>query len=119
MKIGGTVTRRQVALLQSKRLDPIATRGALARNLPCIDIDHVNAAPDYLVIGGDGNVETRTERLAWLRWSAELTSRVAAQVERTRWRGAAASLGVRAAGFTAEVTGGYERCTAAHCSDHS
>lgn len=24
-------------------------------------------APDYLVIGGDGKVETRAERLAWLR----------------------------------------------------
>ena len=28
-------------------------------------------APDYLVIGGDGKVETRAERLAWLRGNAK------------------------------------------------
>ncbi|MCC6319080.1 MAG: nuclear transport factor 2 family protein [Gemmatimonadaceae bacterium] len=32
-------------------------------------------APDYLVIGGDGKLETRAERLAWLR--ANTTSLVA------------------------------------------
>lgn len=55
-----------------------------------VDVIEESLADDYLVIGGDGKMETRAERLTWLRGNAKSLAAVSPSELRVRTYGVTA-----------------------------